>query len=93
MKRIIIMIVTIAFVLLGVFFISHSKTEKITQQNFSDCNEKNYTISQSGCCSWHGGVCDCGFNGRVICCDGQYSPSCTCNSPDILKKSEDNFKL
>jgi hypothetical protein len=30
-------------------------------------------IVKSGCCSWHGGVCDCGSNGRVICCDGTYS--------------------
>ena len=32
---------------------------------------------QSGCCSWHGGVCGCS-NGRKTCCDGQASPSCKC---------------
>ncbi|MCM8787531.1 MAG: hypothetical protein NC935_05700 [Candidatus Omnitrophica bacterium] len=32
-----------------------------------------------GCCSWHGGVCGCDTSvGRQICCDGTYSPSCTC---------------
>ena len=35
-------------------------------------------IARSGCCSWHGGVCDC-ILGRVICCDGTTSPSCLCN--------------
>ncbi len=33
---------------------------------------------RSGCCSWHGGVCGCSSTGRVICCDGTLSPSCTC---------------
>lgn len=39
-------------------------------------------IARSGCCSWHGGVCDC-FLGRVVCCDGTLSPSCLCNSDSI----------
>lgn len=30
-----------------------------------------------GCCSWHGGQCGCS-GGRVTCCDGTVSPSCTC---------------
>jgi hypothetical protein len=34
-------------------------------------------VAQSGCCSWHGGVCGCS-NGRVVCCDGTLSPTCTC---------------
>lgn len=41
-------------------------------------------IAKSGCCSWHQGVCDCGSNGRVICCDGSYSPSCTCKGKSDL---------
>ena len=32
---------------------------------------------QSGCCSWHNGVCGCS-NGRKTCCDGSLSPSCKC---------------
>ena len=35
-------------------------------------------IARSGCCSWHGGVCDC-IGGRVLCCDGTFSPTCTCH--------------
>lgn len=35
--------------------------------------------AQSGCCSWHGGVCSCDSSiGRKVCCDGTYSPSCGC---------------
>ncbi len=30
-----------------------------------------------GCCSHHGGVCGC-VDGRQKCCDGNFSPSCTC---------------
>lgn len=33
--------------------------------------------AQRGCCSWHDGVCGC-QNGSIVCCDGSYSPSCTC---------------
>jgi hypothetical protein len=36
-------------------------------------------IGRSGCCSWHGGVCGC-EGGRVVCCDGVYSPTCTCHA-------------
>ena len=37
-------------------------------------------VKQRGCCSWHGGVSGCS-NGRVVCNDGTYSPSCTCAIP------------
>lgn len=37
-------------------------------------------LAQQGCCSWHDGVCGCS-NGRVKCCDGTLSPSCTCHQP------------
>ncbi len=36
------------------------------------------TLAKRGCCSWHQGVCGC-QGGRVVCCDGSFSPSCTCN--------------
>jgi hypothetical protein len=32
-----------------------------------------------GCCSWHGGECGC-QDGRDVCCDGTFSPSCTCHN-------------
>ncbi|WP_304545986.1 hypothetical protein [Sulfurimonas microaerophilic] len=37
-------------------------------------------VKQRGCCSWHGGISGCS-NGRVVCNDGTYSPSCTCVIP------------
>jgi hypothetical protein len=33
--------------------------------------------AKRGCCSHHDGVCGCS-GGRVTCCDGVTSPSCTC---------------
>lgn len=33
-----------------------------------------------GCCSHHGGISFCGYNGYYICSDGTQSPSCTCNT-------------
>lgn len=36
--------------------------------------------AQQGCCSWHGGISHCS-NGRYVCNDGTYSPTCTCYSP------------
>lgn len=37
----------------------------------------NVDVEQRGCCSHHGGVAGC-TNGRVVCNDGSYSPTCTC---------------
>lgn len=36
------------------------------------------TDERRGCCSWHQGVCGCS-NGRAVCCDGSYSPTCGCD--------------
>lgn len=43
----------------------------------------NTVYAKSGCCSWHKGVSGCGSNGRIICNDGTYSPSCTCTPPKV----------
>ena len=40
-------------------------------------------IEKRGCCSHHRGVCGCS-GGRVTCCDGTYSPSCTCYKDDSI---------
>ncbi len=37
----------------------------------------DYVPLGRGCCSHHDGVCGC-ENGRQVCCDGSYSPSCRC---------------
>lgn len=34
--------------------------------------------SRQGCCSWHGGVKQCGINGKYICKDGTESKTCKC---------------
>ncbi len=49
--------------------------ESITQLSYMN----NYILdsNQRGCCSHHGGVCGC-EGGRKVCCDGTFSPSCTC---------------
>lgn len=50
-------------------------------------------LAQSGCCSWHSGVCGCS-NGRASCCDGTLSPSCGCNSiVPIEEVKSDSVKL
>lgn len=39
-------------------------------------------LAKRGCCSWHKGVCGC-QNNRVVCCDGTYSPTCTCRGEEV----------
>lgn len=46
-------------------------------------------IMKQGCCSWHGGVCGCS-NGRTVCCDGTYSPSCTCKEATPIPETVEN---
>ena len=47
-----------------------------------DSGATSEQLAQRGCCSWHSGVCGCGSDGRVKCCDGTTSPSCTCHKAD-----------
>ena len=47
----------------------------------------NATPQGQGCCSWHGGECGCS-NGRDVCCDGSYSPTCTCHSAGLQLADE-----
>src|SRR5574344_1539786 len=42
--------------------------------------------AQRGCCSHHGGVSGCSTNGRQICNDGTFSPTCTCESVSLKTK-------
>ncbi len=43
--------------------------------------EASQVYAQQGCCSWHGGISHCASNGRYVCNDGTYSPSCICGAP------------
>ena len=51
------------------------KSEKNINLAFVNADSDKQNPGGRGCCSWHGGVCGC-KNGRVVCCDGKYSPSC-----------------
>ena len=53
------------------------------------CEPVKDTVVQSGCCSWHGGVCGCS-GGRALCCDGTPSPSCGCLKDDIKEPTINN---
>jgi len=39
-----------------------------------------YASGNQWCCSWHKWVDYCAANGRIMCKDWTYSPSCTCKS-------------
>lgn len=46
----------------------------------SVCVSAPSVFAQQGCCSHHGGIAYCAANGRYVCADGSYSPSCTCGT-------------
>ena len=58
--------------------ISKNKIKNNDYRKILEIRDKEL-IARSGCCSHHGGVCGCA-SGRVKCCDGTLSPSCTCRS-------------
>lgn len=64
--------------------ISDKQQPPISQINCSAISDK-ILLARSGCCSWHGGVCGCS-GGRVVCCDGTYSPSCGCHHDETQTK-------
>lgn len=39
---------------------------------------QGFSSDNRGCCSWHNGMSGACYAGRVVCNDGQLSPSCTC---------------
>ena len=61
-----------------VFSKAEVKPEKNFDLAFLNADDDKQNPERRGCCSWHGGVCGC-KNGRVVCCDGKYSPSCKCS--------------
>lgn len=44
-------------------------------------NKEAMTLAGRGCCSHHKGQCGC-EGGRVVCCDGSFSPSCRCEKDE-----------
>lgn len=67
------------------------------EKSCEELKKENLTaeqLSRRGCCSHHSGVCNCS-GGRVVCCDGSYSPSCTCNKEDnnnVIYSNEESTK-
>ncbi len=56
-------------------------TAEQTCEELKKAGASQELLAKRGCCSWHQGVCGCS-NSRVVCCDGTYSPTCTCNKDD-----------
>jgi len=76
-----LLITLLALLALAVPALATEPTKPVESQVLPDCaadvaGAPTYP-SQSGCCSWHDGVCGC-EDGRKVCCDGTLSPSCTC---------------
>jgi hypothetical protein len=60
-------------------------TVMASENNQKQCQQIKDGVAQSGCCSWHGGVCGCSL-GRAQCCDGSLSPSCGCLKDEDIKE-------
>ncbi len=66
------------------------------RSNFSESPRKSYhdpreadrqtRRGNQGCCSWHGGIARCDESqGRYVCNDGVYSPTCRCERKEPAK--------
>jgi hypothetical protein len=42
----------------------------------------NRLAQQQACCKGQKGVCGCRA-GKIVCCDGKFSDSCTCNRDEV----------
>ncbi len=74
------------FLIIFLMFISFNSLAK--ERACEQLKQEGFTqeqLAQRGCCSWHGGVCNC-KGGRVVCCDGKLSPSCGCHGQTLLEK-------
>jgi len=49
--------------------------------------------SYQGCCSWHHGIFGCDYEvNRIVCNDGEFSPTCRCPLRDGYVDSLANFR-
>ena len=79
--------VLLPFCIAGLFGNSYAESTIVLKPHESSnlcmsINQSTTKHATQGCCSHHQGVCGCS-GGRAVCCDGQYSPSCGCNSDSI----------
>ena len=91
MKSIIISLLLLLCLQLGA---SDTNNNFIIKPQPTNCETivKKDILAQSGCCSHHSGVCGC-QSGRVTCCDGSYSPSCTCKGGETIIDEDEGFKI
>lgn len=78
-------------------FASDVQNNFVIQSNSKNCESMikdgdKDLLAQRGCCSHHSGVCGC-QSGRVTCCDGSYSPSCTCKGGETIIDENEGFKI
>lgn len=76
MRKFLIASLMFSLIVFGCFF-ANSIGGQLTHDP-PQVTELQESAQRRGCCSWHGGVCGCDqATGRVICCDGTLSPTCT----------------
>lgn len=83
-----ILIAALSFLALSAMADVPQSSVSVSAQESCVTIEAGEKAAQQGCCSWHGGVCGC-QGGRVVCCDGRYSPSCGCNKEDVIDNNEE----
>jgi len=90
-------IISLLLLLTLQLFASDVQSNFVIQPDSKNCESiikdgnKNLLV-QRGCCSHYGGVCGC-QSGWVTCCDGSYSPSCTCKSGETIIGEDEGFKI
>jgi hypothetical protein len=90
-------IISLLFLLSLQLFASDTNNDFTIKPQTIDCEAifksgDKSLLAQSGCCSHHSGVCGC-QSGRVTCCDGSYSPSCTCKGGETIIDEDEGFKI
>ena len=59
-------------------FVEVKSGSRVTQSDSAASTSEGSTLEDHrGCCSWHGGIYGC-RNGKILCRDGELSPSCGC---------------
>lgn len=82
MLKKLVLCVSILVCVVGLYKTTSCSSGESHHDSASECNAApsealREVIYGRGCCSYHGGQCDCS-GGRVVCCDGSLSPSCRC---------------
>ncbi len=84
-RRLMLLALILALFVLPAVGLAGARQEKAVQrggiQPVEQCTQEQLMVKR-GCCSKHKGVCGC-RNGRVLCCDGTLSPTCTCLRDDV----------